>query len=129
MMWSSFYEAGGWGMYPVSILGFALVAAGFVLALRPERRFVWLVVSLGVATLGSGLLSACVGVVNTLHYLQRVPSGDLLKIAALGCAESFHNVVLALMLLVVTALLAAIAAGRAARSRTIQAANDRAPAR
>ncbi|MBW2457878.1 MAG: hypothetical protein JRI68_25455 [Deltaproteobacteria bacterium] len=115
-MWSTFYESGGWGMYPTSILGFALVAAGILLVLRPERRFVNLVVSLGAATLGSGVLSTSVGIVNTLHYLHKVPPGDQLKIAAAGCAESFHNVVLALILVVLTALLASIAAARAAHA-------------
>lgn len=114
-MWANFFESGGFGMYPTSLFGFLLVAAGVVLTLRPERRFVRLVVSLGVLTLGSGVLSACVGVVNTLHYLRRVPAGEQLKIAAIGCAESFHNVVLALILVVLTALLASIAAFRAAR--------------
>ncbi|RLB58097.1 MAG: hypothetical protein DRI90_17140 [Deltaproteobacteria bacterium] len=102
-------------MYPTSMFGFVLVAAGILLVLRPERRFVALVVSLGAATLGSGVLSASVGIVNTLHYLRKVPPADQLEIAALGCAESFHNVVLALILVVLTALLASIAAARAAR--------------
>ena len=114
-MWSNFYEAGGWGMYPTSLFGFLLVASGVLLVLRPERRFVPLVLSLGVVTLGSGVLSACVGMVNSFHYLGRVPEAEQLKIAALGCAESLHNLVLALILIVLTALLTSIGAWRAAR--------------
>jgi len=114
-MWSNFFESGGFGMYPTAIFGFVLVAAGILLVLRPERRFVNLVVSLGAATLGSGVLSTSVGIVNTLHYLRKVPPAEQFKIFAIGCAESFHNVVLALILVVLTAMLASIAAARAAR--------------
>lgn len=114
-MWSNFFEAGGWGMYPTSLLGFLLVASGVLLVLRPQRRFVPLVLSLGVVTFGSGVLSTCVGVVNTFHYLGQVQPSRQMEIAALGCAESLHNLVLALILVVVTALLASAAALRAAR--------------
>jgi hypothetical protein len=111
-MWSNFFEAGGWGMYPTLIFGFLLVASSVLFVLRPERRFVPLLLSLGVLTLGSGLLSFSVGVVNTFRYLQRVEPAEQFKIAALGCAESLNNVVLALMLIVLTSLLASIGAFR-----------------
>ena len=119
-MWSNFYAAGGWGMYPTSVFGFVLVVVGILLVLRPERRFVALVASLGAATLGAGVLGTSVGIVNTLHYLQKVPPAEQLEIAALGCAESLNNVVLALILVVFTALLASIAAARAARAAASQ---------
>ena len=35
-MWSNFYEAGGWGMYPTTLFGFFLVISGVILLLRPE---------------------------------------------------------------------------------------------
>ena len=114
-MWSNIIEYGGWGMYPTSIFGFFLVAAGVVLALRPERRFVNLVIALAVGTFGSGVLSTCVGVANSFHYLRQVPVDRQLGIAAAGCAESLHNMVLALILVVITSLLATIAALRAGR--------------
>lgn len=116
-MWASFFRDGGWGMYPTSLFGFLLVASGILLVLRPERRFVSLVFALGFVTLGSGVLSSTVGIVNTFRYLTKVPAVDQFKIAALGCAESLNNLVLALMLGVLTALLASIAALRASRSR------------
>jgi hypothetical protein len=115
MMWTNFFAAGGWGMYPTSIFGFLLVASGVLLVLRPERRFVALVVSLGVVTLGSGVLSCSVGVTNTLHYISKVAPEAQFKTLALGCAESMNNVVLALLLGVITALIAAAAALRASR--------------
>lgn len=116
-MWSNFFKAGGWGIYPTSVFGFLLVAAVVVLLLRPDRRFVWLVLSLAVSTLGSGMLGTSIGVIYSFNYLDKVPAGERLAIAALGCAESLHNLVLALLFVVPTGLLAAIAAARAAFAR------------
>jgi len=115
-MWSNFYESGGWGMYPTTVFGFLLVASGVILVLRPERRYVPLVASLTLLTLGAGLLGSCVGIINTFHYLQRVAPADQLKIATLGCAESLNNMVLALLITVFTTLLASIGALRAMRA-------------
>ena len=113
-MWSDFFKAGGWGMYPTSLFGFLLIAAAVVLALRPERRFAWLVVALGAVTQGSGMLGTSMGVITTFHYLGQVPEPKRLLIAAYGCAESLHNLVLSLILVVLASLIAAIAAARAA---------------
>jgi len=121
-MWTNFFEAGGWGMYPTSLFGFLLVAAGVVLVLRPQRRFARMVVALGVATAGSGVLSTAVGIVNSFYYLEQVPVERQLAIGALGCAESLHNLVLAMMLVVITALLAAAAALRLVLSSKLRSA-------
>ena len=121
MMWENFFRDGGWGMYPTSIVGFFLIAAGVLLVLRPERRFLPLVVSLGLVTMGAGVLGSTVGIINTFRYLTKVPAAEQLKIAALGCAESLNNLVLALLLCVLAALLASIAAVRASRVRAAAA--------
>ena len=121
MMWATFFRDGGWGMYPTSIIGFLLVASAVLLVLRPERRFAALVIVLGVATLGSGVLGTTVGIVNTLHYLTRAPVAEPLKIFALACAEALNVTVLALMLCVLTSLLASVAALRAARAKPVPA--------
>jgi hypothetical protein len=117
-MWTSFFRDGGWGMYPTAIFGFALIAASVLLALRPERRFAVLVGTLGLLTLGAGVLGTATGLINTFRYLMRVPEAEQFKIAALGCAESLNNLVFALMLGVLAALLGSIAALRAARANT-----------
>jgi hypothetical protein len=119
-MWNTFFRDGGWGMYPTSLFGFMLVAAGVLCAMRPERRYVPLLLSLGAMTLGSGLLGFATGLIATFHYLPRVADvTERFTIAALGCAESLNNVVLALMLLVLASLCSSVAAARhalAARS-------------
>jgi len=117
-MWTGFYEAGGWGMYPTSLFGFLLVAAGVLVMLRPDRRYVPLLASLTVVTLCAGMLGATMGIVRSFLYLRQVPVADQVTVAALGCAESLHNVVLAFILVIITGLLASIAAVRAARAAT-----------
>lgn len=114
-MWNTFFRDGGWGMYPTSLFGFLLVAAGVLCVIRPERRFVPLLLSLAAMTLGSGLLGCTVGLVTTFHYLPRVVDvSQRFTIAALGTAESLNNVVLALILVVLASVLAALAAVRSA---------------
>jgi hypothetical protein len=114
-MWDTFFRDGGPGMIPTTLVGFLLVASGVLYVLRPERRFVPLLLSLGVVTLGAGLLGFVVGVVKSFHALPQLPSELRFTVAALGCAESLNNVVLALILIVVAGLLAAVAALRVAR--------------
>ena len=115
-MWTNFFEAGGWGMYPTAVIGFFMVAAAVLLVLRPEARFVPPVVGLSLATLGSGALSTCVGFITTFRYLYQVPAQRQLAIATAGMGESLHNAVLALLLVVPTMLIVTLAAIRAARA-------------
>lgn len=115
-MWDDFFKAGGWGMYPTMIFGFFFVAASVLFLLRPERRFLPLVASLGAVTLGSGLLGTSVGIVKSFHYLQQVPAADQLIVATLGCAESLNNLVLALIIVVAATLLVSIGALRLSRA-------------
>lgn len=116
MMWSNFFRDGGWGMYPTLIFGFLLVAAGVLLVLRPQRRYLAPVLGLGVVTLGAGVLGSIVGIINTFRYVARMAATEeQFKIAAVGCAESLNNMVLALILCVLTAVLASAAAVRASR--------------
>ena len=116
-MWDTFYRDGGWPMVPTSVFGFLLIAAAVLYVLRPERRFVSLVVALGVTTFGAGLLGTSVGIVKSFHYLPQVAAEKQLTVAALGCAESLHNLVLGLMLVVLAAVICAVAALRATRVR------------
>lgn len=111
-MWSNFFAAGGWGMYPTMVFGFLLLATTVLHALRPEPRFQRLVTTLGVLTIASGLLGTTVGICNSAHYIGKVPPPDQLKILAMGCAESLHNLVLALIIIVLAGLVTAAGALR-----------------
>ncbi|HOU94357.1 MAG TPA: hypothetical protein PLU22_25070, partial [Polyangiaceae bacterium] len=108
---------GGLGMFPVAIDGFLLVAAALLLALRPERRLVALVVCLGLLTLASGALGTTVGLVKALHYLAKVPTERVLEIAFMAAAQALHCLVLALFAVAVALGMGAIAAFRASRGQ------------
>lgn len=112
-MWSTFFHDGGWGMYPTTVFGFLLIAAGVLYVLRPERRWLPLVSSLGFVTLASGMLGTAVGVAKSFHYLPEVERARQVEIAALGCAESLNNLVLALIIVVVGGLVVSLASLRA----------------
>jgi hypothetical protein len=117
MIWNNFFTAGGLGMYPISVDGFLLLASALLLALRPERRFVPLVVSLALLTLGAGVLGTLVGIVSTLHYVATTPTGQV-QTLIMGAAEASHCLVLALLVIMAALALTAIAAWRASRTRT-----------
>jgi hypothetical protein len=107
MHWSTFFESGGWGMYPTSLFGFFLIAGATIYLVRPEPRFMHLALAFGVMTLASGVLGFSVGLVTTFNYLRQVPREEQLAIAGLGVGESLHNVILALMLVILSTLIAA----------------------
>jgi hypothetical protein len=107
-MWSDYYAAGGWGMHPVSLFGFLLVAASVLYVLRPSARYRRLVSALGVVTFAAGLLGTATGISTSAHYIERVEPIKQLEIFALGIDESLHNVVLALVLVVIAGLITAV---------------------
>ena len=84
-------------------------------ALRPERRFLPAALCLGGMTMGAGVLGCSMGLVNTFRYIGQVPAGEQLSIMAAGCAESLNNVVLALIVVILSLLVALVGALRLAR--------------
>jgi hypothetical protein len=109
----AFYEAGGWGMHPVAIFGFLLVAASVLYLLRPEAKFRQLVTTLGMITFASGLLGTVTGIRNSARYLEQVEPAKQLQIFALGIEESLHVVILSLVIVIIAGLLAAVGTLRA----------------
>lgn len=111
-MMSNFFEAGGWGMYPTTLFGVLLIAVGIAYAAMPERRFVPLLVSMGVVVFGAGVLGCVTGFITTFRYIQKVPAADQHTITLLGISESLNNVVLAFIFIVLSTLIASIGALR-----------------
>lgn len=109
---SDYFIAGGIGMYPTALFGLLLLAACVLHVLGPEPRRARLALTLGVVTFASGLLGTFVGMCTSARFIPQVPKADQLQILALGCEESLHNVVLALLLVVVAGLLASVGALR-----------------
>lgn len=114
-MWTNFFHDGGWGMYPTALFSFFLLAAAILHAVRPDKGLSTLVACLGATTMSAGLLGTTVGVVTSLTALPSAPPQmDRLTLGALGCAESLHNLVLALMVVTLCGLIASIGSFRAA---------------
>ncbi len=100
-------------MYLVVIFGFFAVAASVLYALRPHRRTLRVALGTGALTLASGLLGTFVGLGETFRYVGKVEVAKQLQIAALGCEESLHNAVLALVLLVLGGVIMTVGTARA----------------
>jgi hypothetical protein len=108
-MWSNFFAAGGWGMYPTIFFGFFLLAACALFALRRDGRHQRVAVALGVITFASGLLGTSVGICNSVHYLDEVPEKDHFIMLVRGVEESLHNLILALIIIVFAGIISVVA--------------------
>jgi hypothetical protein len=106
-MWTNFFAAGGFGMYPVSIFGFLLIGVCVLYALRPQQKTARMAVAMGICTFGAGLLGTATGVCTTMHYVPQVAQDKQVEIMGLGIEESLHNMVLALILIILGTLIAA----------------------
>lgn len=118
---SNFFHEGGFGMYPTLVFGALSVLAAVVIAAKPQRRFIPMVAALGATTFGSGMLGTVMGIITTLRYISKVPETDRAMILMAGAAESLNNMVLALVLVVLTGLIASVAAARVALSQRLAA--------
>lgn len=114
-MWSEFFKAGGFGMYPVTIFGFFLVVSCGLYAMRLRPQHARLAKLLGAMTLMAGWLGAATGVCNTAFYLHHVEQAKQVEIFALGLQESLHNVILALIFALIAGLVAIVGMLREAR--------------
>lgn len=109
------FIAGGWGMYPTLFAGLALLATTLRYALRPESRFVPLMICLGFFTLFAGVLGFVTGVMNMLRGYADLPAGEGPTVLYLGTWESLHNIALALLLIQFSTIAASIGAWRLSR--------------
>jgi hypothetical protein len=108
------FRDGGWGMYPTLVCGLVLVGAALKYALRPERRFVPLLVALNLLTLSAGALGFVSGVITTSRYLAGVGETRSTLVAFLGVGESLNNVGMALMFVTAGAIAVTLGAWKIA---------------
>ncbi len=115
-MWTELWRAGGFGMYPTLGVGLFLVTVCVLYAQRPDPRRARLALTLGLTTFAVGLLGAASGIATSAHFLPAVPKSEQLEILALGIGESLHDVVLALIIVVLGGVIASVGALRSAPS-------------
>lgn len=112
------FETGGYGMFPTCFFGLLTLAAAAVFAVRPERRFVPLVVSTSLLTLATGALSFVSGVIVSLGAI--LDASDR-SVALVGVAEAAHALALALGFVVVALMGASLGTLRIARGPSLPA--------
>jgi hypothetical protein len=110
-----FFIAGGYGMYPTLLAGLLLLASCIQYSRRPERRYVPLMLALGVFTLLAGGLGFVTGLMACMNYYANHQDSNQPIYLALGFGESLHNVVLALLLSVISTIFASVGAWRFSR--------------
>jgi hypothetical protein len=103
-VWDNFYQSGGYGMYPTTVFGFVLVLAACIYSFRLEQRFIPVVVTTGILTVASGILGTFTGLMVVFTYVQHVEPGDAAKVAVVGAAQAFANIVFALLLTILGGL-------------------------
>lgn len=99
----------GWGIYPVVLFGGAMLVVGLRHLATPRRSLFNLAVGFSVATLLAGMLGAATGIQATVQHVTRL-SGAGEGLFLVGLRESLHNLVAALVLVCVNALV--LTAGR-----------------
>jgi hypothetical protein len=109
------FSLGGYPMWVTLLFGALSIGAAARYAVKPERRFVPLVLSLGSMTFLSGSFGFVQGVVLSLNGLGGVPA-DRRWIWMLGVGESLVNVAFALGLVAVATLAMVIGAWKISRS-------------
>jgi hypothetical protein len=105
------FELGGPGMIPTAIFGVLLVAAAVKYALSPEKRWVPLMLSLGLMTLFAGSLGFVTGMIKSCSAIGTAPP-DERYVTVIGLGESLHNIALALVLCLLAAMATAVGALR-----------------
>lgn len=115
------FQMGGWGMYPTLVFGLLMLAASVRYAISPERRYVPLLVSLGMMTFSAGALGFVTGTIKSLSAIGEVPD-EKRWIWLLGVGESLNCVALALTLIVIGTIAGSIGALRISRATSEAAA-------
>ncbi|QRN93089.1 hypothetical protein JRI60_28215 [Archangium violaceum] len=112
---SEAFIAGGWGMYPTLLAGLALLGTSLRYATRPDTRYVPLMLTLGLFTLFAGGLGFITGIMNLLRAYAGPLSSEGPSVLFIGVQEALHNIALAFLMTMVSALAASVGAWRLAQ--------------
>ncbi|WP_257446327.1 hypothetical protein [Archangium lipolyticum] len=102
-------------MYPTLLAGLALLGTSLRYATRPDTRYVPLMLTLGLFTLFAGGLGFITGIMNLLRAYVGPLASEGPSVLFIGVQEALHNIALALLMTMVSALAASVGAWRLAR--------------
>jgi hypothetical protein len=102
-------------MYPTLLFGLIQVGVAARYAMSPEKRFVPLLVALGVLTMTAGALGFVTGFIVSVHAVAAHGATDPV-LSLIGAGEALGNVALALFLEMLAALGAVLGAWKVSRA-------------
>lgn len=114
---TDFFDEGGWTMFPTMLFGVLTVIASLVLAVRAERRFIPLFLSLSALTLMTGFLGTMWGVTGLVKAYANADVVDLKTIMTACATQALNSLLLASVLVVIGILGATSGALRVAIAR------------
>ena len=120
---TEFFLEGGWTMLPTALFGFLAVVSSLLIAWKPERRFVPLLLSLSALTTVAGISGTVMALIGVLKAAAHYGGEERSTIVLAGTAESLNNVVLAFLFVVVAILGASSGAVRLALRPSVQRAH------
>lgn len=116
----SFFIEGGWGMWPILVLGMVTVGAAARYARRPRESQTRLLKALGLSTLAMTVLAVSTDVAAVMQSVSdpaRVAEADINRALMTGLMESTRPATLAGTLLAIACLLVTVGIVRARRGQ------------
>jgi len=117
---SEFMREGGWGMWPVLLLGLVTLASAIRYAARPERLCLPFVAALWVTLLTAVVHASVTDLAAVFGYFQdpaRAPDPEIPRTLLVGLKESTRPAVLGGIFLTLVPLLVAVGIYRQASPR------------
>jgi hypothetical protein len=110
-----FFIEGGWGMYPVLILGLILVWASVRYAVDTEPVRLRFIVAIALALVVTMVHATWTCFAAVFHYLEQSPKGPFAETLMTGLVESTRPATLGGALLTLALILVAVGAYRSTR--------------
>lgn len=112
------FSEAGWPVFPTTLFGTMTVAVSVWLSVRPERRFVPLIIALAALTVCTALMGSCVGLLGVVKAAQNAAAEDVRTIVLACLTQALSSVLVAFALITVAGLGTAAGALRHALARS-----------
>jgi hypothetical protein len=119
----NFFLEGGWGMYPVLVMGCLLVGAGFRYARDGEPIRLRFITALSLALVVTMIHATWTSIAMVFRFLESVPEAEFRRTLMTGLMESTRPIFLGGSLLALALTLVAVGAYRSGQ-RELRALSD-----